>query len=171
MRSLLGALCLLCSLFAQATATLGQPAPFFDLTDQHGQRRTNEQFIGKWLVLYFYPKADTPSCTEEAQSFRDNEATLRTLNAEVVGVSTDPTDSILAFGNKHQLHFALLSDPDGVISARYDALLDLGIMKFAKRHTFLIDPQGKLVKRYTDLDTKNYAHTIIKDLRKMSGKQ
>ncbi|MGQ5524220.1 peroxiredoxin [Chitinimonas sp. PSY-7] len=171
MRSLLISLCLSCNLFAHAAAIPGQPAPPFALTDQQGQKRANEQFIGKWLVLYFYPKADTPGCTEEAHSFRDDIDLLRTLSAEVVGVSTDSIADIQAFSKKHQLPFALLADPGGVVSARYDALLDLGVMKFAKRHTFLIDPQGRIVKRYTDVDTKTYAKTIINDLRAMTGKQ
>ncbi|PHV12140.1 peroxiredoxin [Chitinimonas sp. BJB300] len=171
MKSLIVSLLFICNLFAQAAATPGQAAPAFNLTDQTGQKRTNEQFIGKWLVLYFYPKADTPGCTEEACSFRDDIILLRALGAEIVGISTDSLTSIQAFGQKHQLPFTLLSDPDGSTAARYGALLDLGIMKFAKRHTFLIDPQGRIVKRYTDVDTKTYAKTIITDLRAMTGKQ
>lgn len=151
-----------------ASINVGQQAPGFVLQDQHGQSRSSEQFRSKWLVLYFYPKADTPGCTEEACSFRDEIVLLRALGADVVGISTDSPAAIREFGRKHQLPFTLLADPDGKTAERYGALLNLGIMKFAKRHSFLIDPTGRIMRRYTDLDTKDYAKTVLADLRALS---
>lgn len=150
---------------AHAAVIIGQAAPAFSLTDQHSKTRNSDEFAGKWLVLYFYPKAGTPSCTDEACSFRDDIVVLRALGADVVGVSTDEVSAIKAFGAEHQLPFTLLADTDGKVSRQYDALVDLGIAKFAKRVTYLIDPNGRVVKRYTNIDTKNYAQTLVADLR------
>jgi len=150
---------------AMAAIVLGQAAPAFALVDQNGKTRISDEFAGKWLVLYFYPKAGTPGCTEEACSFRDDFVVLKALGAEVVGVSTDDLAAIRAFGAAHSLPFSLLADTDGKVARNYDSLLDLGLMKIAKRNTFLIDPQGRVVKRYSDVDTKTYAQTLIADLR------
>ncbi|QDQ25786.1 peroxiredoxin [Chitinimonas arctica] len=158
------------SLLVHADVTIGQGAPAFALTDQAGKVRTSDDFRGKWLVLYFYPKAETPGCTEEACSFRDDILLLRALGAEVVGVSTDDVATIREFGRKHELPFTLLADPDGKTSEKFGTLVNLGVMKFSRRHSFLIDPQGRVMKRYTDLETKTYAKTIIADLRALSGK-
>ena len=149
---------------------IGQGAPGFALSDQNGKARNSDEFRGKWLVLYFYPKAETPGCTEEACSFRDDILLLRALGAEVVGISTDEVAAIREFGRKHELPFTLLADPDGKTAEKYGTLVNLGLMKFAKRHSFLIDPNGKIVKRYTDVDTKTYAKTVLADLRALSGK-
>lgn len=150
---------------AMAAIVIGQAAPAFALVDQNGKTRVSDEFAGKWLVLYFYPKAGTPGCTEEACSFRDDFVVLKALGAEVVGVSTDDLAAIRAFGAEHSLPFSLLADTDGKVARNYDSLLDLGLMKIAKRNTFLIDPQGRVVKRYSDVDTKTYAKTLIADLR------
>ncbi|WP_269533908.1 peroxiredoxin [Chitinimonas sp. BJYL2] len=164
-------LCLLVSGFTQANVQNGQMAPAFALSDQHGKVRHSDEFRGKWLVLYFYPKADTPACTEEACSFRDDIVLLRALGAEVVGISTDEVAAIRQFAGKHQLPFTLLADPDGTTARQYGVLVNLGLVKFAKRHSFLIDPQGSVIKRYTDVDTKTYAKTVLADLRQLSGKK
>jgi peroxiredoxin Q/BCP len=150
---------------AYADIAIGQQAPAFSLTDQSGKQRSSGEFRGKWLVLYFYPKAGTPGCTEEACSFRDDIVVLRALGAEVVGVSTDSVDAIQAFGKQHDLPFTLLADVDGKVAGDYDALVNLKVAKFAKRYTYLVDPAGKVVKFYKDVDTKTYAKTIAADLR------
>lgn len=170
MKNLLLGVVLALGLFANADVTVGQGAPAFSLTDQAGKLRNSDEFHGKWLVLYFYPKAETSGCTEEACSFRDDIVVLRALGAEVVGVSTDDVSAIRDFGRKHDLPFTLLADADGKVSEKFGTLVNLGVMKFAKRHSFLIDPSGKIVKRYTDVDTKTYAKTIIADLRGLTGK-
>ncbi|MBV8657425.1 MAG: peroxiredoxin [Burkholderiales bacterium] len=161
---------LLASIASSATATVGQAAPVFSLTDQNGKTHSSDEFHGKWLVLYFYPKAGTPGCTEEACSFRDDIIVLRALGAEVVGISTDDVAAIHDFGTKQELPFTLLADTDGKVSESYGALTNLGLMKFAKRYTYLIDPNGKIVRFYKDIDTKTYAKTIAADLRGLVGK-
>ncbi|HEY9103212.1 peroxiredoxin [Chitinimonas sp.] len=171
MKSLFFAFLLACGLFAHADVAIGDQAPAFSLSDQTGKLRNSDEFRGKWLVLYFYPKAGTPGCTEEACSFRDDIVLLRALGAEVVGISTDDVAAIREFGKKHELPFTLLADPDGKVADQYGTLLKLAIAKYAKRHSFLIDPSGKIVKRYTDVDTKTYAKTVLADLRSYSGKR
>jgi peroxiredoxin Q/BCP len=161
---------LILSVFVSANVAVGELAPAFSLTDQNGKVRTTDEFHGKWIVLYFYPKAGTPGCTEEACSFRDDIVVLRALGAEIVGVSTDSVDAIHAFGQKESLPFTLLADTDGKVSELYGALTNLGVMKFAKRYTFLISPDGKVVKFYKDVDTKTYAKTITADLRALTHK-
>ena len=134
--------------FARAAElpAVGQPAPEFSLPDQDGKTRTLQQFRGRWLVLYFYPKADTPGCTEQACKFRDDIVELRKLGAEVVGVSVDDTSAQLAFAKKYSLPFPLLSDSDAQVAARYGSLRDFGVFKLARRNTFLIDPAGNVVR-------------------------
>lgn len=170
MKSLLLALALLIAPIVFAEIPAGQAAPAFSLTDQNGKARASDEFHGKWLVLYFYPKAGTPGCTEEACSFRDDIMVLRALGAEVVGVSTDSVDAIRAFGKEQQLPFTLLADTDGKVAELYGALTNLGVAKFAKRYTYLIDPNGRVVKFYKDVDTKTYAKTIAADLRMLTKK-
>lgn len=169
MKLLLSALFLICSLLAHSAELIGQPAPAFTLPDQQGHLRSLDQFRGKWLVLYFYPKAETSGCTEQACSFRDDIVLLRALGAEVVGISTDSQAALQAFARHHQLPFTLLSDSEGEVADRYGALLSLGIVKFARRHSFLINPDGKIMRRYTDVATKTYAKTILADLRALQS--
>jgi peroxiredoxin Q/BCP len=161
---------LLSSFWARADVIVGDAAPAFALIDQAGKPRNSDEFRGKWLVLYFYPKAGTPGCTEEACSFRDDIVVLHALGAEVVGVSTDSVEAIEAFGKAQHLPFTLLADPDGKVAQAYGSLLNLGVMKFAKRYTYLVNPAGRVVKVYKDVDTKTYAKTIAADLRSLAGK-
>jgi peroxiredoxin Q/BCP len=170
MKALLLVLMLLVAPLVHAEVVAGDASPAFALTDQNGKARTSDEFRGKWLVLYFYPKAGTPGCTEEACSFRDDIVVLRALGAEVVGVSTDSVAAISAFGKDHQLPFTLLADTDGNVSQAYGPLLNIGLIKFARRFTYLIDPNGKVVKVYKDVDTKTYAKTIAADLRALVTK-
>ena len=143
---------------------VGQQAPAFDLPDQAGKRHTLGDFAGKWLVLYFYPKDDTPGCTKQACSFRDDLSHLEKLGAKVVGVSVDDTRSHAKFTQKYNLPFPLLADSDGAVAARYGALTNLGLVKFAKRYTFLIDPTGRIAKTYLSVDTSRHSQQIIDDL-------
>ena len=145
---------------------IGEDAPSFRLTDQHGQIRTLAEFSGKWTVLYFYPKDDTPGCTKEACSFRDDLGQLEKLGARVVGISVDDTDSHSKFADKYHLPFPLLADQDGKVAASYGALVNLVVMKIAKRYTFLISPTGKIAKVYLSVDTSRHSQEIIDDLKK-----
>jgi peroxiredoxin Q/BCP len=149
---------------------VGAPAPAFTLTDQDSHEFRLDSQIGKWVVLYFYPKDDTPACTKEACSFRDDYAKLSALGAQVVGVSVDDNSSHAAFARKHHLPFPLLADRGGVVAKRYGAFSDWLVVSYARRHTFLIDPQGKIAKVYLNVDAENHAAEVIADLKRLAGK-
>ena len=148
----------------------GAQAPGFSLPDQNGKLRTSAEFRGKWLVLYFYPKDDTPGCTEQACTFRDDLHKLTALGAEIVGVSVDDTLSHQAFAKKYNLPFPLLADAKGELARRYGSLRDLGLIKFARRNTFLIDPQGKVAKVYLSANTSRNSQEVIDDLKQLTAK-
>lgn len=176
MRSLLSLLAIVAGVVAGGYArfghaaelpAVGAPAPPFELPDQSGKVRTLAEFRGQWVVLYFYPKDDTPGCTQEACAFRDDVRTLTALGAQVVGVSVDDTASHAEFAAKHQLPFPLLADRGGAVATRYGSLRNLGVIRFAKRHTFLIDPQGRVAKQYLDVDPARHSQEIIDDLRRL----
>ncbi|MBP6057892.1 MAG: peroxiredoxin [Nitrosomonas sp.] len=143
----------------------GQPAPDFKLTDQHGQTHTLADFQGKWLALYFYPKDDTPGCTKQACSFRDGLQELTDLGADVLGVSVDDSNSHIAFAKKYHLQFPLLADTTTETTARYYSLINLGVIKFARRNTFLIDPQGKIARIYLSASAARNSTEVIEDLK------
>jgi peroxiredoxin Q/BCP len=154
---------------ADDTLNVGQPAPDFELPDQQGQTRRLAQWRGKWLVLYFYPKNDTPGCTTEACNFRDDWLQLQELGAEVVGVSVDTSASHAAFAQKYQLPFPLLADARGEVAARYGALSDWVVVKLAKRQTFIIDPQGRIARIYRAVDADKHSAEIVADLRRLQS--
>ena len=145
---------------------LGDKAPDFSLPDQNGQIKKLSDFSGQWVVLYFYPKDDTPGCTKEACSFRDDLASLEKLGAKVLGVSIDNSDSHAKFASKYHLPFSLLADSDGKVAESYGALNNLLVIKIAKRYTFLINPSGKIAKVYLSVDTSRHSQEIIDDLKK-----
>jgi peroxiredoxin Q/BCP len=120
---------------------VGQPAPDFELPDAKGKRVHLADFRGKKnVVLYFYPKDDTPGCTKEACSFRDNYETFKEAGAEVIGVSSDSESAHGKFASKHALPFTLLADKGGAVRKRYGVPATLGILP--GRVTFVIDRQG-----------------------------
>ncbi|PPC95192.1 MAG: peroxiredoxin [Methylotenera sp.] len=143
---------------------MGDDAPNFRLEDIKGKDRTLEDYAGKYTVLYFYPKDETPGCIKEACLFRDDLAQLEKLGANVVGISVDTSASHAEFAKKYQLPFDLLSDTDGHVAARYQALNNFYILKLAKRHTFLISPDGKIAKIYRDVNVSKHSKQIIEDL-------
>lgn len=143
----------------------GSIAPDFDLQDQNNQAHRLSDYAGRWLVLYFYPKDDTPGCTREACSFRDDIGVLGNLNAAVIGISVDNTRSHAEFARKYQLPFPLLSDPDGRTAAAYDSLLNLGVVRFARRHTFIIAPDGRIAARFDKVDPANHTREVAGMLR------
>ena len=146
---------------------VGKPAPNFKLPDQNGKIHTLNSFRGKWLALYFYPKDDTPGCTEQACKFRDDLHKLEALGANVVGISVDNTTSHAKFARKYNLPFPLLADNNAETAAQYDSLLNLVVVKFAKRNTFLIDPNGKIAKIYLSASTSRNSIEVIEDLKKL----
>lgn len=155
---------------AAAVPAVGSAAPDFSMKDQNGKTWRLADQRGRWVVLYFYPKDDTPGCTEEACQFRDDLATLQALDAQIIGVSVDDTISHAAFAKKYSLPFPLLTDQDGKVAAAYGALSDWLVAKLAKRYTFLIDAQGRIAKAYLKVDTSRHSAEIIADLKRLTGK-
>ncbi len=147
---------------------IGKAAPDFKLSDQHGQQHTLQDYRGKYLVLYFYPKDDTPNCTQEACAFRDDLNLLTEMGARVVGVSVDDSHSHAEFAKKYHLPFPLLADKSGTVAERYGALLNLGILKMARRFTFLIDPHGNISREYLSVETSRHSKEIIEDLKQLT---
>ena len=144
---------------------VGEVAPAFKLADQAGKLRSSDDFRGKWLVLYFYPRDDTPGCTEQACTFRDDMHKLTALGAEVVGISVDDSMSHAAFARKYSLPFPLLADDTGSVASSYGSMRSLAIVKFAQRNTFLIDPNGRIAKVYLSVSTSKNSQEIIDDLK------
>jgi thioredoxin-dependent peroxiredoxin len=149
----------------------GSAAPDFALQDQDGKTHRLGDYAGRWLVLYFYPKDDTPGCTREACRFRDDIGVLGDLGAAVVGVSVDDARSHAGFARKYQLPFPLLSDPDGHTAAAYDSLLNLGLVKFARRHTFIIAPDGRIAARFDKVDPARHAQEVARTLRALQQRE
>jgi peroxiredoxin Q/BCP len=145
----------------------GQPAPDFELPDQQGRLRRLADWREKWLVLYFYPKNDTPGCTTEACNFRDDWLKLQALGAEVVGISVDSSASHRDFAQKYKLPFPLLADERGEVAARYGALADWVVLRFAQRQTFIIDPQGRIVRVYRSVDSDRHSAEIVAELQRL----
>ncbi|HSX33154.1 MAG TPA: thioredoxin-dependent thiol peroxidase [Candidatus Saccharimonadales bacterium] len=151
------------------------PAPDFSLPDQDGNLHRLADYAGKWLVLYFYPKDDTPGCTKEACNFRDAREVIAELGqAEVVGVSKDSVASHKKFADKYHLPFTLLSDPDHQVIEAYGAWKPKTFMgkEFigTHRNTVIINPAGEIVKTYEGVDPQAHAAQIISDLRTLQGR-
>jgi thioredoxin-dependent peroxiredoxin len=142
-----------------------QKAQDFTLTDHTGTPRSLHDYAGKWVVLYFYPKDDTPGCTMEACSFRDSNEALLAKGAVVLGISADSVESHAKFIASHRLPFTLLSDPDKKVITAYGCW---GKKMFGRegilRRTFIINPVGEIVKKYGRVTPAEHATQIIKDL-------
>ncbi len=139
---------------------VGTPAPDFTAKDTNGNTVSLSDFAGKTVVLYFYPKDDTPGCAKEACSFRDNYSAYQGKDVAVLGVSADDESSHQAFTQKFNLPFPLLADTDFSIIKAYDA--DGG--GYAKRVTYVIGPDGKISHAYTSVKTETHATDILADL-------
>jgi peroxiredoxin Q/BCP len=147
---------------------VGEPAPDFELVDQHGQLHSIEDYRGKWIALYFYPKDGTPGCTTEACEFRDNIFAFRSANCQILGVSLDDADSHKAFSEKHGLPFPLLADTEGSTATAYGVKSNIMGMTLAKRQTFLIDPQGNIAKHYNKVNPESHSAEVLADLEKLN---
>lgn len=161
------ALCLAAS--ASEHVTVGQPAPDFELSDQNGQLHSLEDYRDQWVVLYFYPKDQTPGCTTEACEFRDNIFAFRDINAQILGVSLDDAESHLRFVEKHGLPFPLLADVEGKASEAYSVKTKMFGMTVAKRQTFLIGPDGKLAKHYEKVEPSEHSKQVLADLKELGA--
>ncbi len=148
------------ALGAEAPA-VGGVAPAFTLTSQEGKPVSLSDYRGKWVVLYFYPKDFTSGCTREAHNFQRDLDQYTQRNAVILGVSVDSVDSHQKFCTKESLNFKLLADTDKKVSATYDSLTNLGVVKFADRHTFLIGPDGKIARVYTSVDPSKHSQEVL----------
>ena len=150
-----------------APPVAGSAAPDFTLASQESAAVSLKDYRGSWVVLYFYPKDQTPGCTREAHNFQVDQAKYAERHAVVLGVSVDSVDSHKKFCAKEGLNFKLLADSDGKVSRAYGSLTNLGVVKFAARHTFLIDPGGKVAKAYTSVDPARHSEEVLAALDQM----
>ncbi len=146
---------------------VGSPAPTFKTQIASGEAFNMANRKGKWTVLYFYPKADTPGCTKQACAFRDSIKVIHEKGAEVFGVSKDSVESQKKFTDKYHLNFPLLADPEGKIIQSYGVA---GMVGFAKRWTFLIDPELKIRSIMENVDPALNAHDVATELEKLQKK-
>jgi peroxiredoxin Q/BCP len=147
--------------FAGSPPAAGTLAPEFTLSSQNGTPISLKDFRGEWVVLYFYPKDFTSGCTVEAHNFQRDQEQYAQKNAVVLGVSVDSVDSHKQFCAKEGLNFKLLADPDHKVVSAYGSLMNFGITQIAARHTFIIDPQGKIVRAYTSVDPNKHSHEVL----------
>jgi thioredoxin-dependent peroxiredoxin len=153
-----------------APPAVGAPAPPFHLQDQTGAWHSSNEYRGKWLVLYFYPKDDTPGCTTQACEFRDNLFAFNKLSAVIVGISVDDVSSHKQFAEENSLPFTLLADSTKETAKSYGVLRSaLGIMEIAARETFIIDPQGRIAKHYVSVDPKGHSQAVLMDLKALQA--
>jgi peroxiredoxin Q/BCP len=149
---------------ADETPEVGSAAPGFHLQDQNGDWHDLEDYQGSWLAIYFYPKDDTPGCTTEACNFRDNIYAFKAIGASVVGISVDDVDSHREFSEKYKLPFVILADEDGATAKAYGVLRDWKLVQIASRQSFLVNPQGVIVKHYEDVDPDTHTQQVLNDL-------
>jgi peroxiredoxin Q/BCP len=146
------------------------PAPDFVLSDSTGAQHALADYLGKWVVLYFYPKDDTPGCTIEACSMRDARDDIAALGAEIIGVSKDDASSHDKFKAKYTLNFTLVSDPDLATMHAYGAW---GKKQFGQegvlRKTFIIDPSGQVVKVYGRVTPLGHGPQVIDELKRLQA--
>lgn len=151
--------------------TAPYPAPDFSLVDHSGKKHQLSDYRGRWLVVYFYPKDDTPGCTVEACSLRDAATELSELDADIIGISADDAKSHDKFVQKHHLNFTLLSDPDKKTIEAYGAW---GKKMFGKegilRKTFIIDPVGEVVKVYGRVTPLGHGEQVVDELKRLQSR-
>ena len=144
---------------------VGDKAPNFALQDQNNITHTLSDYEGQWLVLYFYPKDDTPGCTTQACDFRDAVKRIIASKAVLFGLSLDSVRSHKIFAEKYNLPFSLLADVTGEVSELYDSLSSF--FKVANRNTFIIDPEGNIAKIYLSVNPKTHSEMVLNDLNNL----
>jgi peroxiredoxin Q/BCP len=146
---------------------VGSEAPGFKLQDQNGEWHDLQDYRDTWLVVYFYPKDDTPGCTTEACNFRDNIYAFKAIGASVVGISVDDVESHQKFSEKYKLPFILLADEEGTTAAAYGVLRDWKLVQIASRQSFLVNPEGRIARHYEDVDPDTHTQQVLADLEAM----
>ncbi|MDP0560774.1 MAG: peroxiredoxin [Candidatus Thioglobus sp.] len=157
------------SLAPLAQIKVGSKAPNFTLSDQNNIQHQLSDYEGSWVILYFYPKDDTPGCTTQACDFRDAVKRIIASKSNVFGVSLDSVESHKRFADKNNLPFSLLSDESGEVSEAYDSLNNFMSFKSAKRNTFIIDPDGKVAKIYLSVKPSTHSQMVLNDLNQLQN--
>ena len=152
-----------------AQIKVGSKAPNFTLRDQNSSQHQLSDYEGSWVILYFYPKDDTPGCTTQACDFRDAVKRIIASKSNVFGVSLDSVESHKRFADKNNLPFSLLSDESGEVSEAYDSLNNFMSFKSAKRNTFIIDPDGKVAKIYLSVKPSTHSQMVLNDLNQLQN--
>jgi peroxiredoxin Q/BCP len=152
-----------------AQIKVGSKAPNFTLSDQNSIQHQLSDYEGSWVILYFYPKDDTPGCTTQACDFRDAVKRIIASKSNVFGVSLDSVESHKRFADKNNLPFSLLSDESGEVSEAYDSLNNFMSFKSAKRNTFIIDPDGKVAKIYLSVKPSTHSQMVLNDLNQLQN--
>ena len=151
----------------------GRPAPDFTLPDQHGDAVSLSQHEGTWVVVYFYPRADTPGCTTQALGVRDHSAEYEGLGAVVIGISPDPTSAVAKFAEKHGLRFPLLADEAHSVAEEWGVWGEKSMYgkKYwgVQRSTFIVDPQGKIALVFPKISPKDHDEQVLGALRELQG--
>jgi thioredoxin-dependent peroxiredoxin len=147
----------------------GSPAPAFSLPNQEGAQVSLDQFKGKWVVLYFYPKDFTQGCTIEAHNFQRDIDKYTKENAVIVGVSVDNVDSHKSFCTKEGLNFKLLADSNHAVVEKYGSIMEYNGMTIAARNTFLIDPSGVIKKVYLKVNPNTHSEAVLADLQQLES--
>jgi thioredoxin-dependent peroxiredoxin len=148
-------------LSAKAAPPVGSVAPEFTLSSQDGAQISLKDYRGKWVVLYFYPKDFTAGCTMEAHNFQRDQAEYARRNAVILGVSVDSAESHKSFCAKEGLNFKLLADTSHQVSKEYGALMNFGVAQISARHTFLIDPQGKIAHSFNSVNPSRHSMEML----------
>jgi peroxiredoxin Q/BCP len=149
---------------SQTQPEVGKPAPDFSLTTGDGSQVSLKDYHGKWVVLYFYPKDFTSGCTLEAHNFQRDLSKYTDAGVVILGVSVDTAQSHKDFCSKEGLNFKLLADPDAKVSTEYGSIMDYKGQKLAARNTFIINPDGQVVKVYTGVKPAEHSEQVLKDL-------
>lgn len=145
----------------------GSVAPEFTLTSNEGKPVSLNDYKGKWVVLYFYPKDFTSGCTLEARNFQRDLTKYEKDNAVILGVSVDSAESHKDFCAKEGLNFKLLSDPDASVSTKYGSIMEYNGAKLSARNTFLIDPDGKIAKVFTGVKPDVHSNEVLVTLAEL----
>ncbi len=146
---------------ADEAPAVGSVAPDFTLSSQEGNQVSLHDFRGKWVVLYFYPKDFTSGCTIEAHNFQRDLSQYEQKNTVIVGVSVDTADSHKQFCAKEGLSFKLLADTDKQVSSKYGSVMTFNGMTLAARNTFVVNPQGVIVKQYLKVDPTKHSEDLL----------
>ncbi|MGB9591242.1 MAG: peroxiredoxin [Candidatus Kryptoniota bacterium] len=153
---------------AKGVLKVGDKAPYFELRGNDGKLHRLSDFKGEYVVLYFYPKDETPGCTTEACSFRDDIMQIKKAGAQVLGVSVDDVSSHKEFTKKYGLNFILLADPEKKVVKEYGVLSKRG---YAERVTFIINPDGKIAKIYPNVNPEGHSKEVLSDLHALNEKK